>query len=185
MKPSMYLLVGFGFVISFFCTSCQEKVITHDAIITDNDVGVEIGRDVEILYSDSAVVKVRILGPLLHSYNSTSDPKQVFTEGILVTFYDANGQQTSQLVAKSAVREQGKKIITARDSVVLTTVQNEKLETEELIWDEKTERLKTQKFVQVTTPKEVIYGFGLEANQDFTYWRILVPQGRIATKGIE
>jgi LPS export ABC transporter protein LptC len=166
-------------------SACREKVNTHPAVFTDDDVAVEIGREVEILYSDSAVVKVRVLGSVLHNYGSLSEPKQVFPEGISVTFYDLNGQETSHLVAKSAVREQGRKLITARDSVVLTTVKNELLETEELIWDEKEEKLKTQKFVKVTSPDEVIYGFGLEANQDFTYWKILVPQGRIATKNVE
>jgi LPS export ABC transporter protein LptC len=175
-------LMGILLCLTLSITSCREKVKTHPAVFTDDDVAIEIGRDVEILYSDSAVVKVRVLGPLLHNYTAANDPKQVFVEGIDVTFYDNSGRQTSHLVAKKAVREQGKKMITARDSVVLTTVKKEILETEELVWDEKLERLSTQKFVKVTSPEEVIYGFGLEANQDFTYWKILVPQGRIATK---
>ncbi len=167
------------------CFGCREKVKSHPAIFTDDDVAVEIGKEVEILYSDSAVVKVRVLGPVLHNYTAANDPKQVFTEGVDVTFYDNGGRETSHLTAKKAVREQGRKIITARDSVVLTTIKNEVLETEELIWDERLEKLSTQKFVKVTSPDEVIYGFGLEATQDFSYWKILVPQGRITTKNVE
>lgn len=85
----------------------------------------------------------------------------------------------SVLTAKMATRYQEEGKIIARDSVVLTTIKQEKLETEELIWDEKTAKIHTDKFVKVTQPGEVIYGFGLEAEQDFSYWKILVPKGRI------
>jgi LPS export ABC transporter protein LptC len=183
MRP---LTLAWICLIGLCCfAACRDEVNTHPAVFTDDDVAVEIGRDVEILYSDSAVVKVRVLGPVLHNYSSSIDQKQLFPAGIAVTFYDARGEETSRLIAKNAIREQGKKLITARDSVVLSTRKGEVLETEELIWNEKDERLSTQKFVKVTSPDEVIYGFGLEANQDFTYWKILVPQGRIATKGVE
>lgn len=178
-------LFPFGLICLLSAMGCQEKIKTHDAIFTDDDVAVEIGRDVEILWSDSAIVKVRVLGPVLHNYSALSDQRQVFPNGVDVTFYDARGAESSRLTSKTAVREQTKKLITARDSVVLITVKQERLETEELIWDEKTEQLRTQKFVKVTSPDEVIYGFGLEANQEFTYWKILVPQGRIATKDIQ
>jgi hypothetical protein len=83
------------------------------------------------------------------------------------------------LTAKAATRYQTEGKIVVRDSVVLTTVKQEKLETEELIWDEKIAKIRTDKFVKVSQPGEVIYGFGLEAEQDFSYWRILVPKGRI------
>lgn len=85
----------------------------------------------------------------------------------------------STLTAKTAVQYPDKGRIIARDSVVLTTVKKERLETEELIWDEKTAKVFTEKFVKVTKPGEVIYGFGLEAEQDFSYWKITVPKGRI------
>jgi LPS export ABC transporter protein LptC len=90
----------------------------------------------------------------------------------------------SVLTAKNATRFQDEGRIIARDSVVLTTVDQEKLETEELIWDEKTARIRTEKFVKVTQPGEIIYGFGLEAEQDFSYWRILVPKGKIKVEQI-
>jgi LPS export ABC transporter protein LptC len=92
---------------------------------------------------------------------------------------ESNQQIKSVLTAKRATRRQDKGEIVARDSVILTTIENERLETEELIWDEKTAKVYTDKFVKVTKPGEIIYGFGLEANQDFSYWKIKVPKGRI------
>ncbi len=48
--------------------------------------------------------------------------------------------------------------------------------------NEKTAKIHTDKFVKVTQPGEIIYGFGLEAEQDFSYWKIKVPKGRIKSE---
>lgn len=163
---------------------CEEEKPELRQIFTEDDVAIEVARQVEILYSDSAVVRVRVTGPLLHNINDRDNPRQVFPEGIKLEFMQADHSIRSTLTAKSAVRQQDKGLITVRDSVVLNTVKGEKLETEELIWDEKSGKVHTEKFVKVSQPGEVIYGFGLEAEQDFSYWKILVPKGKIKVEQI-
>ncbi len=157
----------------------QEKAYTQD------DTNVEIARDVEILYSDSAIVRVRITAPTLMYYIEHENPRQEFPDGIKVEFLNPDLRVRSTLTAKFAIREQDKGLVTTRDSVVLTTIEQEKLETEELLWDEKTEKVYTEKFVKVTKPGEVIYGFGLEANQDFSFWKITVPKGIIKAEQLD
>jgi LPS export ABC transporter protein LptC len=159
--------------------ACADSIKETRQVFTQDDVAVEVGREVEILYSDSAIVRVRVTGPLLHNYSDREKPRQEFPEGIKMDFLMPDLSVRSVLTARSATRYQTEGRIVVRDSVVLTTVKQEKLETEELIWDEKTAKIRTDKFVKVSQPGEVIYGFGLEAEQDFTYWRILVPKGRI------
>lgn len=158
--------------------SCDGEGPEHGEYSQD-DTLLEVGRNVEILYSDSARVRVRITGPRLNYYSERENPRQEFTEGVKVEFFDAALHVTSTLTAKTGVRSQDRGQVIVRDSVVLTTDKQETLETEELIWDEKTEKVYTEKFVKVTKPGEVIYGIGLEANQDFSYWKITVPKGRI------
>lgn len=159
--------------------ACQKPEIEKKQVFTEDDTAIEIGQNVEILYSDSAVVRVRVRGRVLHNYLDRDDPRQEFPAGIRIDFLEPNLSVRSTLTAKTAVRKQEKGEIWVRDSVVLVTTEQEKLETEELIWDEKTAKIHTEKFVKVTKPGEIIYGFGLEANQDFSYWKIKVPKGRI------
>ncbi|MCB0534988.1 MAG: LPS export ABC transporter periplasmic protein LptC [Lewinellaceae bacterium] len=159
--------------------ACDPASKREEQQYSQDDTGVEIGRDVEILYSDSALVRVRVTAPSLYNYVDRLESRQEFPDGIKLEFLTPQLQVRSTLTAKFAIRQQDKGLIIARDSVVLTTVEHEKLETEELIWDEKTEKVRTDKFVKVTKPDEVIYGFGLEANQDFSYWKITVPKGII------
>ena len=158
---------------------CTDSIKETRQVFTQNDVAVEIGREVEILYSDSALVRVRVTGPVLHNHSSPEKPRQEFPEGIQMDFISPDLSVRSVLTAKTATRYQEEGKIIVRDSVVLTTVKQEKLETEELIWDERTGKIRTEKFVKVSQPGEIIYGFGLEAEQDFSYWKILVPKGRI------
>lgn len=168
-----------------FLLSCNDLKVEKRQVFTQDDVAIEVGHDVEILYSDSAVVRVRVTGPLLHNYSDRENPRQEFPEGVKIDFLEPDLSVRSVLTAKTAVRYQEKGQIIARDNVVLVSAQNEKLETEELIWDEKTAKVYTEKFVKVTKPGEVIYGYGLEAEQDFSYWKITVPKGRIKVEQLD
>jgi len=167
------------FTFCLFLAACDHTSDRERKIYTQDDTAVEVGQEVEILYSDSATVRVRVTGPVLHNFSERENPRQEFPEGVRIEFLESDLSIKSTLTAKTAVRRQEKGLIVARDSVVLVTKKQEKLETEELIWDERSGKVRTDKFVKVTKPGEIIYGFGLEAEQDFSYWKILVPKGRI------
>jgi LPS export ABC transporter protein LptC len=165
--------------------ACKNETKTMDEAVSEEDVSVEIGNDVEILYSDSARVRVKINAPELRNRVDREYPRQEFMKGIRVEFLDENLATTSVLTSKTATREELKKRITARDSVVLLSKNQERLETSELIWNEELELLSTDKFVKITKPGEVIFGYGIDANQDFSHWTIRVPTGRIKSGEIE
>ncbi len=182
--PLRLLIPGGIFLLSGLC-ACDASLKRELPVYTQEDTTVEVGRDVEILYSDSAVVRVRITAPTLQNFTDRDNPRQEFPDGIKVEFLTPTLQVRSVLTAKTAIRRQEKALVVVRDSVVLTTIEQEKLETEELIWDEKTEKISTEKFVKITKPGEIIYGFGLDANQDFSYWKITVPKGTIKAEQLD
>jgi LPS export ABC transporter protein LptC len=76
------------------------------------------------------------------------------------------------LTAKYAEYAENEKIIVLRDSVVIRNYKNEQLETEELFWNERDSRIYSKKFVKVTTPQEIIHGYGFSSNMEFTEWEI-------------
>jgi LPS export ABC transporter protein LptC len=184
MRRAMRRLLAAGILGGLVLTACSKSADAEREQYRQEDTAVVIATDVEILYSDSAVVRVRITAPLLRDYSERENPRQEFPDGVKVEFLDAAQAVTSTLTALQGIRYQEKGQIHVRDSVVLSTIKQEKLETEELIWDEKTEKVFTEKFVKVTKPGEVIYGYGLEANQDFSYWKITVPKGRIKVDAV-
>lgn len=183
VKIKSYCSMAVGCWLVF--NACNKPDDEKRQVFTENDVAIEVGREVEILYSDSAIVRVRVTGPLLHNFTGRDNPRQEFPAGVRIDFLEPDLSVKSTLTAKTAVRHQEKGRIISRDSVVLETVKQEKLETEELIWDEKTAKVYTEKFVKVTKPGEIIYGYGLEAEQDFSYWKITVPKGRIKVEQLD
>jgi LPS export ABC transporter protein LptC len=163
-------------------SACQNDLSEVDKIIPRTDVFVETAHDVRLLYSDSAIVKVQVEGAKMVRFLDKEDPRDEFPEGIAVSFFGGRDKVNSTLTAKFAVRYEGKKQITVRDSVVWISKQGEKLESEELIWDEENERVYSNRYVRITNAKEVIYGYGFEANQDFTEWRIKQVEGRMGVE---
>ena len=99
-------------------------------------------------------------------------------DGIKVDFFNESGQTTSTLTAKSAIQNERDDKIFIREDVVVKSKSNETLETDELIWDERAKKLYTDKWVKVSTPDEVIYGYGFTSNQEFSYWEIRKVRGR-------
>ena len=135
-------------------------------------------KGLEVLYSDSAHVKARGLAPVMYRYID-KQPRLEMPEGINITFYDMEQKETSTLTAKYATRDELKKTIEARNDVIVKNIKGEQLNTERLLWDERSGTYTSDAFVKITTATEVIMGEGLEANEDFTKYRILHPKGNI------
>ncbi|MDO7610040.1 MAG: LPS export ABC transporter periplasmic protein LptC, partial [Crocinitomicaceae bacterium] len=70
-----------------------------------------------------------------------------------------------------------------KDSVRLYNYKKDQtLETEELTWNKRDSTIRTDKQVVVRSPKELLTGRGLETKQDFSYFEILNPTGRLNLK---
>lgn len=174
MKNFIFL---FFFLLLF--TACENDLSEVNRLFDHSEVQQETMREVEMLYSDSAVVGIKITAPTLIRFLDKKNPRQEFPDGMSVDFFSPNGRISSQLTAKFGLRYENKNQIVVRDSVVWESTRNEILETEELIWDEDKEKLYTNKYVTIIRPDEIIFGYGFESNQDFTYSKINAIEGII------
>lgn len=156
---------------------CENDLAEVEDLQERLDVKVERVEGVEILYSDSAQVKVRITGPVMFNNLDRTEPYQEFVDGVLVEFFGPEETVTSTMVAKYAIRYDRRGEVIVRDSVVWESVDKQKLETEELIWRENEEEVFTKKFARITTAREIIEGYGFRANQDFSNARIQQVEG--------
>ena len=131
-------------------------------------------RGVTILYSDSARLKVEIEAPTLVRHLNRNAEKDEFPDGIFVKFYNEQERVGSKLKADYAVKIEAEDLIIARYNVELYNSNNEKLESPELIWDEKEARLYTDKPVRITKPEtgDTTYGTGFIATDDFSRFEI-------------
>ena len=93
--------------------------------------------------------------------------------------FDVNGKKESELNADYAIVDDKKDLMLAQNNVVVRNVDGDILETEKLNWNHDTEEIFTNEFVKITTKNEVIYGIGLESNQNFSKYSIRNIKGTI------
>ena len=156
--------------------NCQSK--TDDVLEIQEYTGpiIELGHAVTY-YSDSARVKMRMEAPKQLEYG-TGDRE--FPEGLFLEFFDTNGEPTSTLRADYCYYTKKEDLYKATGNVVVQDVEtNDRLNTEELFWNQKKEEVFTEKFVRIEKDGELHVGDGLEAKQDFSYWKILNSKGTI------
>ncbi len=158
------------------CVNDLEEV----AAIVDStaELPTETGDNVRVIYSDSAVVKVVLDATRLERYMG-DNPRVEMSQGVHVRFFDGGGNVTSELRSRSATNHQKTGLMEARENVEVVNTKKETLNTEHLVWNKENETITTEEFVKITTEDEVIFGHGLESNQDFTKYRIKKIKGTI------
>jgi LPS export ABC transporter protein LptC len=177
----------FSFLLLLFFAACENDIAVVNSITSADKEQLpwNSGKNVEMLYSDSAIVRAKLTAPQLDQYGDRSGGKKNYSEmpkGMLVIFYNSLGLEENRLKADYGIShesEKGKERMEAKRNVQVINQKGDKLETEHLIWDAATKEIYTDKFVKITTKEEVIWGDGLKANQDFSKYEILHPQGTI------
>lgn len=140
--------------------------------------GIEYGKDIELFFSEDGEVKIRVTAPTVVRHN-TEDPYTEFTDGLKVEFYNDSMQVDTWLTANSGTRYEAQGRTVLQNDVQVLNKKNEHLSTEELIWDEKRHIIYSDKFVKITTPDQVLYGDGMEADEQLTRYTIKKPRGTI------
>lgn len=172
MNLNKYYLILVVFTLCF--TACENDMAEIQRQINEEEILLERAIDVEMLYSDSAIVKVRVKAPEMLNFLDKKEPKREFIKGLNVDVFNQQQQVVSKITAKYAVQYEKQDKIFLRDSVRVKTSNNETLTTEEMTWDEKSNQVFCDKntFVSMKTPKETIEGYGFNSNLDFTKWKI-------------
>lgn len=176
---SFLYLTALALVVVFSCYACVNDPADVARLRDKLSDKVEVADSIRTIFSDSGMVRAIIKAPRMLNYLEKADQRQEFPNGLHVTFYDDFNRPTSTLIAKWGVYRSRYRNVTVRDSVVWESTDLQKLETEELNWDEKSGRIHTNKFVVLQQPDYVITGYGLEADQGFANAKVLQVDGRV------
>ena len=85
----------------------------------------------------------------------------------------------NMLEADYAIRYEETQLTIIRKDVVVINEDGEQLNTEELIWDPIKKIIYSDQFVRIRTADEILFGTGFEADQEFTRYKILNPEGTL------
>lgn len=166
---------------TFLFSGCQNKVEEVKKVTQVYSGPMEIQRDIDYTYSDSAKVQLRLQAPMAENYSQLEEPILEFREGLHVTFYDKQGEPESYIRSNYAIRREADALWEARGDVEAMNYQNgKKVNTELLFWNENEGLIYSDEFVKVTTPDNVIMGEGFEADQNFNWYNIFKVTGTIS-----
>ncbi len=174
MKQLIYIL-GLGFLF-LFC-ACEEELAEEERVVEVGETAIEKAKGVEMFYSDSAIVRFKIEAELMYDYLAKEEKKREFPNGVKVEFYDENFNVSSYLVAQYALHFKDKNQIVLQDSIVVWNSKGEKFYTDELVWNEKTETVTSDKEVIVITKEGTLKGNSFISNQDFSKWEMRKGKG--------
>lgn len=166
--------------------SCgQEKIQTAkiaDSSAVSEDMPDQISWDAEVIFVDSSFTKAILNAERARVYNERMET--LLDGGVKVKFMDKESKKkVSTLTADSArIDDKTKDMLAKGDVVVISDSSNTKLETSLLMWDNKTEKLYSTEFVRITSPNEILEGYGFESDQNLTNYKVMNVSG---VRGIE
>jgi len=168
-------------LFSLLFIGCGNKDLEKIKVITQSgDLPIEVGQNVSISYTDSGFQKATLFAPLLERYATETRSETEMTKGITAYFYNREGKVNSYIKSKYAIRNERDRTITARKEVQVVNNKGDTLRTEELVWDEKTDKIYSDKPVRITTPDKIIIGTGMVSNSAFTQFKVLNISGVIS-----
>jgi len=182
-KPNKYYLrtltKTIALIISIGVTtySCKNDMKTITSLTLEENIPLETAKNIEVVYSDSGKIILKIVSPLLNRYIK-EDHYLEFPEGLTLYFYDSMMNVKATLTANYGVSWGETKIMEVKDDVVINNYdKQEVLNTEHIIWNRKEQKIFSNVFVKRTSPDGVLYGDGFDANESLTNYTLRNPHG--------
>jgi len=156
-------------LVVIMLTSCERKLdtIKNADVLTLPSL---TGENIHTVYVDSGKIQLILSTPLIEEYSKKEEPYAEFRKGIHIDFYDGHPQPIANASSRYAKYLDKKKLWELKDSVVIVNEAHEKLETEQLFWDQEKDLIYTDRFVKITREDQTIMGTGFESDS-----RLLSP----------
>jgi LPS export ABC transporter protein LptC len=162
-----------GILLLIVLNSCfKEQNI--DQMVSYNGPFAELD-NIETLYSDSAVLRVRLKAP---KQLEMQKGDREFPKGLYIEFFDEQGNKASTLTSNKGNYSKETNLYIVRGNVIIQNIKEKKtLKTEELFWRPDTKKINTDKFVRIEGPEDIITGTGMDATQDFSSYTLHHVEG--------
>lgn len=165
MKKSLLIRVSLGILLLISACGREEPKAPQFPL----DIPDQVMENTTITFTEQGVKSAVIFANHLAVYQEQDLKK---ARGVRVDFYDQLGNHTSVLVADSGLIQEKKQHLEAVGNVVVTTEEGIKLETQSLRWDPQKRKIVTDDFVEITKKKDVVTGYGLEADEELKHFVI-------------
>ncbi|MFA9389771.1 MAG: LPS export ABC transporter periplasmic protein LptC [Prolixibacteraceae bacterium] len=136
-----------------------------------------IADTIEVLSSDSAIIRTRLNAIKLVIYDNIDDPYTEFPDGFHFVQYNTNGEIESSIEASYGKHYDKKNQWEARQNVLAVTETGDTLKTELLFYDETKDLIYSDQFVKFIQNDRTITGTGFESDLQMKKWFIKKIKG--------
>lgn len=165
LKIFIKSIVTLSIVIVLF--SCENSITEVQQITQQDSLPIISAYNIVYERTDSGYLQVVLRSPLMNRFEG-EDAYVVFPDGFEITFYDSTRQPVSFIKANYGINYEKKKLMKARNDVVVMNYETEEqLNTENLVWDQRNKKIIANSFIKITTPDKIIYGDSLHAHESF------------------
>lgn len=151
------------------CTNDLKKIQEVSAAAVKG--GADTTRGADVIISDSAKVKARLIAPLMLYYsliNQNKDEYRLMPKGVKIILYDKNHQEQLNLIADTAYYYEFKRIAKFYKNVVITSAKGDVFSTQELLWDMNTKKIWSTKDVDFKMANgNHGHGTSMDTNESF------------------
>lgn len=171
LKPRTIFLFSSIIVLTLIVISCENKIniIPKSDLLT---LPSQTGKDILTIYTDSGKVKLILSSPYMERFDNKEPPYSEFKYGLKVDLFDPKKGAAGSVTSKYAKFTSSTNIWELRDSVVVINEKNDRLETEQLFWNQTSDLIYTDRFVKITSADEEILGIGFESDTHLQNQRI-------------
>ncbi|HUI28667.1 MAG TPA: LPS export ABC transporter periplasmic protein LptC [Candidatus Acidoferrales bacterium] len=155
-------------------TGCEEKLKPTVVPISGNPPDQESWNST-ILFTDSGITKGVLKAGHAVVFNNQS--KTYLGDSVRVDFFDDRGVHTSYLTSDSGIVNDQTNDLEAIGNVYAHNDSGTTLWTQQLYWNNRTQKVTSDVFVRIVSPKETIQGIGMESDRDLRNYKIFNVSG--------
>lgn len=158
--------------------SCKPEVKEVVEVSSDPEKSYTMkATQVNTLISDSGITRYRVKAKEWLVFGNAKEPHSYFPEGIYVEKFDTTFHTEASIKADTAYYFDKKGLWRLIGNVEVESLQGERFNTSELFWDQKAEKVYSDKYIRIQQKEQIITGIGFESNQNMTRYRIFNSQG--------
>lgn len=173
-------LVALLFGSAIFLSGCDSSKVSADVVITDSkNIASLLSDSLVITYYEDGKMGYKFSTPHMERYEFGDEPYMEFKEGIHIITFDENGNERSDLVADYAKYIESKGLWEAKGNVRGRDNEGKELYTEQLFWDENSDKIYSNVDTKVVNGDEVTLGSGFESDGQLNNVRFLNTKGRL------
>lgn len=163
-----------GAILLFSCSGGKKtKELNLQTMITQQS------DTLTMVYTKNGVKEYRFWTPLMERYEFARDPYMEFRRGINIITFDTLGADNSKLRADYAIFYEKRELWETRGNVVGESADGRKLFTQQLFWDQKTDKVYSNVDCKIVDGEDEFVGEGFESDSEFKDWLFRESEGRM------